>query len=374
MAIVVDLVQSYDQATSNDQDVAMGIHMIDPVDTPLQLMLPKVPVTATTVEWIEDALIPTKTTLAATVSDTTGTEITVASGQGTAMFPTDMATYSPIIKIDQEYFLVTAESSDVLTVTRGYGSTTAAVHANAANVSVISVPEPSEGAAARVPLAVTRTRPSNYVQTFARTVLVTGVQEIVRKLGGVTSELAYQLMKESRHLALELESTLLYGVKEQLGTRTTRRTMGGLWKLIATNRQSDSGAIDTAAIETDIRTIWDAGGIPSAIVTTGKLAQDITTLYADRIRSDVVTQLAGANITAIINPLAQGPLFIIPHRLVMEGEYFMLDLNRLAMGYLRPFFRKQLSEDGDFYKLGLYGDYTLEAFNEKAHAYRFGFS
>jgi hypothetical protein len=144
--------------------------------------------------------------------------------------------------------------------------------------------------------------------------------------------------------------------------------------MIATNRTGDSGAIDTTAIEADIRKIWDNGGIPRAIVTSGKLAQDISALYATRISTDVFTTVGGVNVTSIINPLGVGPIAIIPHRLVADGEYYMLDTTRIALGYLRPFFMKPLANDGDADKRWIGGDYTLELMNEKAHAYRYGFT
>lgn len=375
MAVVIDLFQSYDQSTSNDQDVAWGVHMISPVDTPLQLMLPKVQVSATKAEWLEDELIARTTTLGATVADTTAATITVATGAGTDLFPTDVATYPTIIRVDQEYMLVTAEASArKMTVTRGYGSTTAATHAASAVVHIINVLG-FEGATAREPLMKARTRPSNYVQTFTRTIEVSGIQEVVRKLGGVTSEIGYSQMKEARSIALELEDTLIKGVAAAVGDRDTNyRTMAGLWPLVATNRTNDSGSLDTDAIEADILTIWDQGGNPNVLLTTGALAQDAANLYKDRIRTEVLTQIAGVNITTIINPLSDGPIYIVPHRQMPAGEYFLLDITRMALGFIRPFFMSYLAKVGDSDRFQLLGDYTLEMYNEKAQAYRRGFS
>lgn len=374
MAVVTDLMQSYDQSGVNDYTIAEGVHLISPTDTPLQLMLPKVQVGSVKDEWIEDELTGQVTTLAATVANTTDTTVTVASSDGTDKFPPDMGTYNVVIRIDQEYMLVTGESSDVLTVTRGYGSTTKATHASGAVVHIISQME-HEGADGKKAVARSRSRPSNYVQTFSRTVEVSGVQEAIKKLGGITSEVDYQIIQAMRQLALELEKTLVMGVKAQGGDGSSSfRTTGGLWAMISTNRTSDSGNIDTDAIESDIRTIWDSGGVPRAIVTSGKLAQDISNLYADRVRTDIQTTVGGVNITSIINPLGVGPIAIIPHRMVAAGEYFMLDTTRICLGYLRPFFMKDLADDGDADRRWIGGDYTLELMNEKAHAYRYGFS
>lgn len=376
MAVVTDLMQTYDQSETADVSVAEGIHMISPTDTPLQLLLPKISVASVKAEWIEDELTGQATKLASAVANTTVTEITVASGDAADKFPEDVDSYNVVIRIDQEYMLVTAMNTgtDVLTVTRGYGDTTKATHAANVTVHIISQME-HEGDAGKKAFARKRTRPSNYLQTFSRTVEVSGVQEAIAKLGGITSEIDYQILQAMRQLALELEKTLIMGVKAQEGNGSAAyRTMAGLWAMVSTSRTSDSGSIDTDAIESDIRTIWDAGGVPRAIVTTGKLAQDIANLYADRVRTGVWTTIGGVNVTSIINPLGEGPIAIIPHRMVAPGEYYMLDADRIALGYLRPFFMRDLADDGDADKRWIGGDYTLELMNEKAHAYRYGFS
>ena len=81
MAVIADLMQSYDQSTVNDYTIAEGIHIISPTDTPLQLLLPKIQVGSAKAEWIEDELTGQRTTLAAAVTSTTATEITIASGE-----------------------------------------------------------------------------------------------------------------------------------------------------------------------------------------------------------------------------------------------------------------------------------------------------
>ncbi len=371
MAIVTDLMQSYDQATNADIWVAEGVHMISPTNTPLQLLLPKIQVAEVKAEWIEDDLAGQVTTLAVTLaSDTASVAVTLAAGAIAAMIPDDVATYNTLIRIDQEVMLITAISGNVATVTRAHAGTLS-THSVSAPVHIISQLE-LEGADGKKASGRARTRPSNYVQTFSRTVEVSGVQEEIRKLGGVTSEIDYQLMQAMRQLALELEKTLIMGVASAVGSVSTFRTMAGLWAMITTNRVSDSGAVGTSDIETDIRTIWDAGGNPRAIVTTGKLAQEIANLYEARIMTDINTQIGGVNITSVVNPLGEGPIAIIPHRLVADGEYYMLDTSRMGLAYIRPFFMKPLANDGDADKRWIGGDYTLELMNEAAHVYHYG--
>lgn len=371
--LINDLMQSYDQSDTNDVFVAEGVHQISPTDTPLQLMFPKIQVTSVLAEHIEDELQSQVSSLAGTVANTTTQTITVATDDGADKFPSDVATYNTVIRIDQEYMLVTGVSTDDMTVDRGYGSTTKSTHAVDAVVHIVSVLR-VEGADARIARARERTRPSNYVQTFEEVIEVAGVQDAIKQLGGITNESDYQLMQAMKTIGLTLEKTIIMGVKSQEGTTTTFRTMAGLWSLIETNRTSDSGSVDTTAIEADIRAIFDAGGVPRAIVCDGKMTQEISALYSDRIRTDVLTTLGGNAITSIINPLGVGPISIIPHRQVAAGEYYMLDTTKIGLGFIRPFFKDSLAKDGDATKSAIYGDYTLQLMNEEAHAYRYGLS
>jgi len=365
MAIITDLMQSYDMAATADIFIAEGIHNISPSDTPLQLLLPKIQVSSVLAEWIEDALPATTAVLNESGFDDTETDMTVVDG--TAF----QDTVDTIVRVDREYMLVTAVSTHVLTVVRGYGSSVAAAHSTGAIVHIVSQVE-YEGASGKISVARTRTRPSNYVQTFSRTVEVSGIQNAIRMLGGNTTELNYQIMVAMKELAIELEKTLLMGVKSQVGDgASTYRTMAGLFALV-TQATSDSGAISAADIEADIKTIWEAGGVPRVILTTGKIAQDIATLYASRIQTDITTTIGGVNITSIINPLGVGPIAIIPHRLMNAGEYFILDTARMALGYVRPFQMQPLSKGGDSEKRLIIGDYTLELMNATAFTSRYG--
>lgn len=369
MAVVSELMQSYDQSSTNDIFVAEGIHTISPSDTPLQLLLPKVQVSSVNPQWIEDDLGALTTTLNhADNLNNSETTIDVAAGGG-LLFDDSVDT---IIRIDREYMLVTGVSTDALTVaTRPYGSTSAATHAHGSTIHIVAQVE-HEGADGKKAKARVRTIPSNYVQTFSRTVEVSGIQEAIRKMGGVTSEINYQIMVAMKQLALELEKTLIMGVKSQVGDGSSAyRTMGGLFALV-TQATSDSGAVSATDIEADIKTIWEAGGVPRVILTTGKLAQDMAGLYASRIQTDVMTTVGGINVTSIVNPLGMGPIAIIPHRLMNAGEYFILDTARIALGYVRPFHMEQLSKDGDSEKRIIIGDYTLELMNATAHTSRYG--
>ena len=369
-ASVTNFLQSYDQATANDYSIAPGVHTIDPTNSFFQRSLPKIQASAVQHEWIEDELIPYESTLGATIATTDTATITVASGLGTNDFA-DVANVDTYIMIDRERMVATGRSTDKLVVTRGAQSTTGATHASGAKIRVFWQAN-LEGADADEAVSKKRTRPSNYVQTFRRTIEISGVQQAVRHLGGVESEMDYQIMQRMKELSNELEESIIIGGEAAAGTRSsTSRTMSGLDARITTNvTDHASAALLITHIQTDMATLWTAGGIPSVIVTSGALAQKISNLYGDRIRAEVFEPFGGTRVTMIIDPLnPEGGTAVIAHRM-LHNEYFMLDWRKIALVYLRPFFMKDLADNGDADKRLLIGDYSLQLMNEKAHVNR----
>lgn len=370
MATRVDLLQSYQQSTANEYSIADGIHMIHAQTNFLQQILPKVPESAIKIEWIQDEVPKLFSALAATIDSTDQTSIDIVTDHGSDRFA-DVANVDTVIKIDDEYLLVTGRTTDSLTVENGFNSSTAATHASGAKIWIIAQIN-TEGADANKGVATVRTRPYNNIQTLERAIEVSGLQEAVEHLGGISSEMNYQIQKKMIELSDELEMCLIRGTRRD-GASTTEQLMGGLETMISTNATSDSGSVSTPDIEADILTIFNAGGIPRMILGSPKVVQDISNLYKDRIRTDVIEQIGGVNITTIVNPLAQGSISIVPH-VLLSGQYFMLDTARLALSYVRPFFMKDLADDGDADKRGIYGDYSLKIFNENAQVRRSGYT
>lgn len=377
MAQITDLMQSYDMDTVNERFIADGVHSISPVDTPIQLMLPKMPVTAIKAEWVEQEMTAKSTTLGATCAASDAT-LTLAAGDATNLFPAD-TTYNIQIMIDKEIFLATATAGTTAKIkaTPGYSSTTKAGHASGSVVHIISEGD-VEGMDAKKAASPSRELAENWVQTFSKVVETTGIQDAINQLGGISSEQDHDMMLAAKAIALELEAQLLKGglsaTGSGAGSATMPRFMRGLFSWLLATIKSDSGSVDTDAIEADIQTIWDEGAIPRVIITTGKLAQAIANLYSDRIRTDVQTQLGGVNITSILNPLGEGPIAIIPHRLVTAGRYYMGDTAQLALGYVRAFQIADVESEADSEKERIQGDYTLIFKNTKSWIMRDGFS
>lgn len=377
MAQITDLMQSYDMSTINETFIADGVHSISPTETPLQLALAKMQVDAVDPQWVEQDLTPKTCTLGATYSASDAT-MTLGSGDATDLFPPD-STYNVQIMVGQEIFLATAKAGTAakIAVTHSYGGTTAAAHSSGDTVYILSEGD-VEGMDAKKAASPSREKITNYIQTFSKVIETTRIQERVRKMGGVVSEQAHNRFIAEKQIGLDLESQLLHGVFSDTasgaGSATMPRFMKGLLGFLLATATSDSGTIDTTAIEADIQAIWNSGGNPRAIVCGGVMAQDIANLYADRIRTEVTTSIGGVEIVSIVNPLSDGPIDIIAHRMMPTGTYYMLDMVRLALGYIDPFFVETVESEADGEKERVVGDYTLMVKNVAAHRMRYGFS
>lgn len=371
MAVINDLAVSYDQSTTNLTWFAEGVHRISPGDTPLQLLLPKQQITSTDPSWVEHSLTSQVAALATSV---TAGAVTMFVTGASSKIPSDVSTYNVPALIGTEYVLITALSgTTTLTVTRGHASSTSATHAAGDEVFILA-PELLENDDAQASFIQGRTKAYNYVQEFEKIVEVSEVQEAVAKNGGIVSEMDFDTMAAMQEIALQLEIAMILNPARASGSKTTKASMGGLLGTISTNKTADSGSIDIAAIQADIRTCVRAGGRPNLLLTSLKLGQDIANLYKDRIRTDVLNTIGGVMVTTIVDPLAKNPIVILPHTLVPSGTYFMLDTTRLAVLWLIAFKKERLAKAKRAAQEMINGAYSLKIANEEAHACRYGFS
>jgi hypothetical protein len=164
-------------------DFADKIFLLQPEAAPLYVLvsrLNKRPAINTTIEWPENDLNPSWSSVGATASSA-DTNITVASGEGNYFNKYDL------VKIPStgEIILVTATSTCAVTAIRGYAGSTAAC-ANTADTMLIIGPAFEEGSSstALVTKSRTATRVYNYLQTFRKSVEVTNTMLNSELYGG----------------------------------------------------------------------------------------------------------------------------------------------------------------------------------------------
>jgi hypothetical protein len=343
------------------QDISAAITMLSPYDTPLLHAIGpcRDKVIATKHEWLEDELVPAVDKLDAAIEDTTGTSVTVENGK--YFLPDD------VIKVDSEVMLVTAvnTSTNVLTVTRGFGGTTKATHADAATVDRIGNAK-AEGADAGASRTTEKTSDYNYTQIFDATIEVTGTREAVAQ-HGIASEYAYQLAKKIKERAIDVEKALVHGVRYS-DTTNERRTMGGLLQFLDQNVVDAAGAAVTRdTLDDIIADIWRAGGEPRTMVMNIDQKYQLDRLYEDAIRVDRTDHGLGGFISYFENSL--GRFDIIVDRWVPRNSIMLLDRSRVGISPLngRDWQHTLMGKVGDKTKGQMLTELTVEVRGRKAH-------
>ncbi|MBK8208008.1 MAG: DUF5309 family protein [Planctomycetes bacterium] len=346
-------------------DVSDLVGLISPFDTPLldAIGSPRYAAKSTRHEWFEDRL------------NANFSAINNAGGyddDDTSMIVDDGAAFrvGDIIKPDgsEEVLQVTGISTHTLTVTRGYGGSTAAAVADDQRVVVIghAALEGEDAATARYR---NRVRKENYAQIFTETVSISGSMDAVG-LHAVEREFDYQVIQRLRELLRSLEQTVICGFKAAAnpqGSATIRRTMGGLLQFIsgagAAVSDAASADLDEPLLNAALRTCWEAGGRPNAIVCNGFQKRKISSFIQSARRYEPDTT-ALRNLVDVYES-DFGVQRVILSRWVPADKVLLLDLDKLQVLPLqgRSFFVKPLAESGDFRKAQIIGEYTLEILN-----------
>jgi len=129
--------------------------------------------------WHEDwanAWIATSTVAAAGIAAPAQTTFDVAAGEGVLFSPGHM------IQVGTEYMEVSAVSTDTLTVIRGFNGSTAAIHAAAAVVSVLDIPDDIQRITARHASALYERRGSFEAQQLTQVGVVQYPQDLLMEM------------------------------------------------------------------------------------------------------------------------------------------------------------------------------------------------
>lgn len=281
-----------------------------------------------------------------------------------------------------EVMLVTAVAANVLTVVRRYGGTAASNLSNGLKLTILgnAALEGADAAAARY---TNRVRRQNWTQIFSATVEVTGTMQAVRH-HAVRDELDYQKQERLRELLRDLENCVINGTAPasgQTGSGTTRRSMNGIVRQIATNQYvpgvngfpAGGGAgtdLNENVLNAAMRQTWDQSqGRIDTIVVNGFQKRRINQFVgtASRHFSPGDTRLS-----EVIGVYESdfGVCRVILSRWVPADTMLLLDSSRIEVLPLRgrSFSFKPLAHLGDASAGQVVGEYTLEFRNENAHA------
>lgn len=365
------------------EDVSDLVGIVSPYETPLLDALGDSarPARSTIHEWIEDTLNPNSDTVNQSSFGNPLTDTTViVSNVGRFMAGDQIQ-----LQGGSEVMLVTNVNTGTgqLTISRGYGGSTAYALANGATVEIIGNAS-LEGDVAAAPMFTNRVRKSNYTQIFASTVDISGSELAVQQIG-VTDELDYQKQSRLRELMRDLENSVINGrapTSTQQGSSTVRRTMSGILGFVATNKFAPGVSgfpSDTALTETQLnlalRTIWQqSSGNVDLIVVGGKEKRAMNQFMSSWRLTAPADQTYSNQVSIYESDF--GTCKVVLSRWVPLGTVLLLDSSRVEVMPLsgRSFQYRPLAAVGDAEQGQVLGEYTLEFRNENAHGVISGFT
>lgn len=333
--------------------------------TPLISRLPKLPTGSPQFKITNDNYRPRSTTLTAANADSTTATITVA----------DTSIYQPgdVVEVDSEVMLITSiTNTTVAAVTRGYAGSTAATHANAAVVNLITDTatgaEVDRTSVSRIPSATTQ-----YCQTVHHAYQVGGaLQADTNYVSGFASPLDRDRMLAMQHCMDDFESACYYGKGVGLSASTTKQMMTGLRSLMTTNNTTsptNSAAYKPSDLVRDtIQACFSSGGNPSLLVVSADFLTGMSVWGHAAMRIDAGANVFGTPIDMFEAPFLSG-ISIIPAPLLRPGTAICLSGPEVRIRLKRAMFDKPRGSRGDAFEGDIIMEGAIELDNEAHHAW-----
>ena len=319
-------------------DMAKQIALLDPNEGPLLSFLKLAKNNSRCVynpkfEWLEDDLMETWSSVS---EEHTAATTTIKTADGTIFRVGD------IVKVPStgECMLVSAISTNDLTVTRAYGSTTAAVIADDAELLIIgsAMPENSNG---REVKSTVESNGYNYTQIFRTPIALSGTEAASKLHGG--RDRAYQRRKASLEHKRDIARALYFGErKEDVSGSAPRRTMGGLLEFLNNSETTVTFNNSTKPLtyrnfDSEVAAAAFRYGSKEKLLIAGPyLASAINSWSENRLVSDIAEDATyGIRVKNLIT--TYGDLKVIYDPL-LEGSYngygFVLDPENIRYAYL----------------------------------------
>ena len=345
------------------EDMADLIGIISPYETPLLDAVgdPLRAATSTHHEWLEDELLPNKDSIN-DPSVSNEVDFDVANGSRFQAGDAIQAEGS------EELMLVTAVSSDTLTVVRGYAGTTIEDLADGQIINILGNAAVEGGDNPRGRFTQ-RTRCGNYTQIFTATVEVSGTDMAAGQLG-LSDEMDYQKQERLRECLRDLENAVINGqIADKRLTANIddeQRKMEGIVQSIETNIiDAKNARLDENLINKMLRKIWEgSNGNIDLIVVGGFQKRKMNSFLNDRGRTETTYR----DMVSVYES-DFGVCKIITTRWMPQDTALFLDSARVNVMPLagRSFHFKRLAGSDDYECGEIIGEYTLELKNEAAH-------
>jgi len=363
------------------EDVSDIIGIVSPHETPLldHLGDARAAAQSTIHEWLEDTLLPNTDT----INDSTFTPDATTTG---AFEVSNSGRFraGDLIQAagSKEVMLVTGSATPILSVTRGYGGTTAEALSDGQVLTIIGNAA-LEGAERPAVQFTNRARRKNFTQIFTAGVEVSGSM-LASRMIGIEDELDYQTQERLRELLRSLENSVINGVASDganpEGGLTARRSMDGILAMLETNRfepgvgeipegtGAGSDGLTEEMLNRALREIWEqSSGRVGTILVNGSQKRRINEFVGDS-RSFMPGDTRFSDLVSVYES-DFGVARVVMSRWAPSDSVILLDSSRVSVLPLsgRSFHFKRLSSTGDSEVGQVIGEYTLELMNENAH-------
>jgi len=320
-------------------DMRDKIFLLEPSATPLTVLLNKMGrgvAKSPRHEWLEAAATPTVDTLTATY---TAAEVTIAPAN---------PTYFPINSVFRhqstgEVALVTANNGTTMTVTRGYGGTSAAIWATGSSVTILGGAA-REGATAETSRMAKKVRQYNFTQIFRDPFGGSATLQASDLYGG--EFLAEETLERGIEHAKYIELAMFFGERNAdssvAGTwddeATPRRTMGGIDEFISTNTTNFGGNGATLLEIYDwAASVFRYGSDTRFWFMAMLESSGLSNLATSSLEVVPTDKSFGINISRLITP--HGVFNVVAHKLFEGDTYstygYALDMKYLEYVYLQ---------------------------------------
>ena len=342
-------------------------------------------------EWIEDVLNPSWTTLKNSLSGVSGGGPTASTA---VLSDQTIVNKWDVLKIPStgEVMVVMAVSGAYyLSVIRDYGQISAASAASAADVVIIgsAFAEGSSGSALET--LSTRTESKyNYLQIFRKSVQLTKTLANTELYGG--ADRPYQRKKKGIELMRDLERSFLFGAKYQDATATydtantaNRRTTAGIDAFISTNSTTAGGALTESEFEGFLRSVFRYGS-NSRYLFCAPLILSVVSLWAQgKLQTFPKDKTYGIAISQYLSP--HGTVNLVKELMLENaggvsstsnygGYAYAIELEDVTYRYLQNRdvqMETDIQNPGDdFYKDQYIAEVGMEFHNEQKHAKLYG--
>lgn len=221
-------------------------------------------------------------------------------------------------------------------------------------------------------------RLNNRTQISTKTVIVSGTQQAMNPAGR-KDELAYQLALASAEIKRDME----LGLTQNDVLATSPRSSRGLRGWVVDNVNNNGGtlasytantgytpgtqrAFTEAQVKDVLQKTYTAGGEPDMIMMAPAAKQTFSGFTGNATRFD---KSEDAKLYASVDYYVSdfGTLQAIPNRFQAARDVFLLQSDKLAIAYLRPFMTVELAKTGDAEQREIIVEYTLECRAPKAH-------